>query len=366
MRVLILALVVASLAAQDPVDFRGWFDRGVREFEQARYTEAVTALERAVAIEPSDITAQFYLASAHMRQLVPGAESAGNSRLAEAARTHFLRVLEIEPRNKIALASMASLCLNQKKWDDAQRWYEMLAQIEPNNADAWYSMGFIAWSKWYPAYSKARADLGMRPEMPGPIQDAGVRDGLTARYGPMIESGLHALRKTLEINPRYDQAMSYMNLLIRERADLRGTPEQYKRDIAIADEWVAKALAAKKAKAEQKAVNPRTAVPPPPPPRAPGDRPRRITIGGDATGLLRYVSPVYPEEAKQAGIHGVARVSCVIDTQGHVTHIKAISGHRLLVQAAIEAVKQWEYKPTLVKGQPIEVYEELEMPFGPR
>ena len=58
------------------------------------------------------------------------------------------------------------------------------------------------------------------------------------------------------------------------------------------------------------------------------------------------------------------RLSCVIDTQGHVTHIKVISGHRLLVKAAIEAVKQWEYKPTLVKGQPVEVYSEVEMPFG--
>ena len=249
MRLLALLLVATGLGAQDPVDLRGWMNRGVQEFKAARYPEAVAAFERAAAIDPTSVAAHLYLGTAYMQQVIPDAESAENLRLAEAARARFQRVLDLDGSNKVALASMASLFLNQKKWDEAQQCYEKLIAADPNNADAYYSMGFIAWSRWYPAYSKARAGLGMRPEEPGPIKDAAVRADLTARYGPVLEAGLRALEKALEINPQYDDAMAYMNLLIRERADLRDTVEECQRDAAIADEWVQKALATKRAKA---------------------------------------------------------------------------------------------------------------------
>jgi tetratricopeptide (TPR) repeat protein len=248
MRTLALLLFATALAAQDPVDFSGWMQRGLNAFQAARYPAAVVAFERAVAIDPSNANAELYLATAHMQQFVPGDRSPENARLADAARTHFRRVLDLDRSNAIALASIASLFLNQKKWDDALQWYEKLVAVEPNNADAHYSMGFAAWSKWYPAYGKARASLGMRQEDPGPIKDAAVRANLTARYGPVIERGLRALEKALKINPQYDEAMAYMNLLIRERADLRNTAEEYKRDVATADGWATKALAIKKAK----------------------------------------------------------------------------------------------------------------------
>jgi len=334
-------------------------NRGVQEFKAARYPEAVAAFERAAAIDPSNVEAQLYLGTAYMQQFIPGAESPGNVRIAEAAQSHFLRALDLEPSNKVALASLASLALNQKKWDEAQQWYEKLTASDPNNADAWYSMGFIAWSRWYPAYAKARASLGMRPEEPGPIKDGGIRADLQGRYGAVLESGLRALEKALEINPQYDDAMAYMNLLIRERADLRDTAEEYKRDVAIADDWVMKALATKKAKAEQRNANVLT---PPPPAPAP---PSRIRIAGNVVEAQRRrdVAPVYPDLARQAGVQGEVRLDVVIDKQGRVSSIRVISGHPLLIPAALDAVKQWEYKPTLLNGQPVEVATEVSVPF---
>jgi len=366
MRVLALMLLANALAAQDPVDIRGWINRGVQEFRAARYPQALAAFERAAAIDPANVDAQLYLGTAYMQQYIPGAESPENLRMAEAAQAHFLRVLDLERSNKVALASIASLFLNQKKWDDAQQWYEKLTAADPSNADGYYSMGFIAWSRWYPAYGKARADLGMRMEDTGPIKDAGVRADLTARYGPVLESGLRALEKALEINPQYDDAMAYMNLLIRERADLRDTAEEWRRDVSIADEWVQKALATKKAKAEGRNVNAGMAPPPPPPPgRTQAAVPQRITISGDIVQRqrLRDVPPIYPEMARQARIEGAVRLNIVIDKQGRVMDIKVISGHPLLIPAALEAVKQWEYNPTLLNGQPVEVSTELSVPF---
>jgi hypothetical protein len=113
-------------------------------------------------------------------------------------------------------------------------------------------MGFIAWSKWYPVYGTARANLGMKQEDPGPIKDKKVKEELKQKYGPVIEGGLQALDKALQINPDYDDAMAYENLLVRERADLTDTKEEYDKQIKVADDWVQKALAKKKEKAEKK------------------------------------------------------------------------------------------------------------------
>ena len=78
---------------------------------------------------------------------------------------------------------------------------------------------------------------------------------LKEKYSGVIEAGLKALDRALEINPEYDDAMAYENLLVRERADLSETPDEYKKQTEIADGWVQKALATKKAKAEKKAAS---------------------------------------------------------------------------------------------------------------
>jgi hypothetical protein len=124
--------------------------------------------------------------------------------------------------------------------------------VEPNNKEAYYSLGFITWSKWYPEYGKARAELGMKPEDPGPIKDKKVKAQLKEQYGPMLTEGLKNLDKALTLDPEYDDAMAYVNLLTREQADLADTSDEYKKQIEIADNWIQKALAAKKAKAERK------------------------------------------------------------------------------------------------------------------
>ena len=364
MKLLALILTATALLAQDPVDFEGWMNRGVQEFKAGRYPAAVAAFERAVAIDPSRVNAQLYLGTAYMQQFIPGAVSPESLRVAEAAQARFLKVLELDSSNKVAMASMASLLLNQKKWDESEQWYQKLTAVDPYNADAYYSLGFIAWSRWYPAYGKARTDSGMKQADPGPIPDAGVRADLTARYGPIIDGGLRALEKALEINPQYADAMAYMNLLIRERADLRGNAEDYQRDVAVADDWVRQALAAKKLAAERRGSG-AAPPPPPPPPGNSGAVPQRIKIAGAVAEQqrTRNVEPVYPALAKQANVQGEVRLAIVIGKDGHVSNIAVLSGHPLLIPAALEAVKQWEWRPTLLNGQPVEVATELSVPF---
>ena len=257
MRKMALILGVAALAVLsvscNQLKSRDQLNQGVQAFKNAQYPEAVERFKTAVELDPSFSTARLYLATAYMQQYIPGAMSPENEQMATAAYDQFMKVLEQDPKNSVAIASVASLYLNQKKWDEAQQWYEKLTAVDPTNADADYSLGFVAWSKWYPAYGTARANLGMRQEDPGPIKDKKVREELKAQYASVIDGGLKALDKALQINPDYDDAMAYENLLIRERADLTDNKEEYAQQIKVADDWVQKALATKKRKAEQKA-----------------------------------------------------------------------------------------------------------------
>src|SRR5262245_53710735 len=245
------ALTVLGTSCQK-LKSRDELNKGVQAFKNAQYPVAVEHFKTAVELDPAFPTARLYLATAYMQQYIPGAESPENTQMAKAAYDQFMKVLEQDPKNEVALASIASLYLNQKKWDDAQQWYEKLVAINPKNADAYYSIGFISWSKWYPAYGTARANLGMKQEDPGPIKDKKVKAELKAKWEPVINAGLAALDKALQINPDYDDAMAYENLLIRERADLMETKEEYEKQIKIAEEWVQKTLDTKKRKTEEK------------------------------------------------------------------------------------------------------------------
>jgi tetratricopeptide (TPR) repeat protein len=97
--------------------------------------------------------------------------------------------------------------------------------------------------------AEARAKLGMRPEDPGPLKDKKVREEIKARQWNQIEQGIKDLEKALELDREYDEAMAYLNLLFRQRADLEDTPEAYKKDTEIADTWIQRTLETKKAKA---------------------------------------------------------------------------------------------------------------------
>jgi len=108
-----------------------------------------------------------------------------------------------------------------------------------------------------------------------------------------------------------------------------------------------------------------TAVAPPPPPPAPVSTPSRIQVGGQvqAAKLIRQVMPEYPKLAHEARLEGVVRLTAVIAKDGTIENVSVISGHPLLVPSAINAVKQWIYKPTFLNGVPVEVATEIDVTF---
>ena len=256
---------VLLLTGCDKLKSRDQLNQGVLAFKNAKYNEAVGHFQQAIALDESNPYARLYLATAYMSQWIPGAESPENTEMANKARDEFNKVLEKNPNDPTAIASLASLSYNEasslppdkklEKLDEAAKWYKKLIEVDPKNKEAYYSLGVIAWAKWYPQDMLARANAHMKPEDPGPLKDKKVKEELKTQYGPIIEEGMNDLNKALEIDPKYEDAMSYLNLLIREKADLLDSPDEYKEQVKIADGWIQKALDTKKEKAAEAAAH---------------------------------------------------------------------------------------------------------------
>ncbi|MBI4905002.1 MAG: TonB family protein [Acidobacteria bacterium] len=344
-----LCFSVSLLWGQNPeLDARAALNQGVREFKQGNYVEAVRLFQRAVELEPENVDARLYLGTAWMSQIP--AEGA-----VENARSEFSKVLRSDPNNKTAIASMASMMYNAAQrigdpvaklplLEEARTWYRELARVEPRDKTAYYSLGVIAWAKWYPAYMEARQKLGMSQQTPGPLPDAQIRRSLQAQFGPVIEEGIANLDQAIAIDPNYDDAYAYKNLLVRERGDLRETAADCARDVAEADALVQKALVIKKGKAGTE---------------------QRLRPGGSPPPVqLNYrPDPVYPALARQARIKGTVRFTLIIGKDGTVTNAQLISGHPLLVPAAVEAVRASRYEVTMLNGQPVEAFTQADIVF---
>ncbi len=251
----IAALVVLSTGCQK-LRARDNLNKGVQAFKSAQYSQAVDFFKIAVDLDPGFSTARLYLATAYMNQWIPGAESPDNDKMVNAALDQFKKVLEATPKDEVATASIASIYFQQKKFDEAEEWNKKLIALKADSKEAYYTLGVIAWTRWIGPDREARNSSNMKPEDPGPIKDAKRRDALKVKYMPMLDQGISDMQKALQIDPEYDDAMAYMNLLIRYRADLVDTPDEYKKQSEIADNWVQKSMETKKLKAEKKAAAP--------------------------------------------------------------------------------------------------------------
>jgi TonB family protein len=232
----------------------------------------------------------------------------------------------------------------------AARYWQRVLDLKPDYAEAHYSLGVMQWASAYPAFQRARNGSTAATA----IADPATRALLREEYSQRIESGIQHLGRALQINPDYDDAMAYMNLLYRLWADLSDTSEEYAANIRTADEWVEKALTAKRQKGG-------TGLPTAPP--APGMKQIRVAGNVQSSKLIAQPSPVYPDTARHARIQGVVRYNAVISRDGRVANLTLVSGHPLLIPAATDAVRQWLYQPTLLNGEPVEVVTQIDVNF---
>jgi len=251
-----LAIVAGLNSGCRQLEARDNLNKGSAAFKAAKFPEAVEFFKTACDRDPEFITARLYLAMAYYMQYIPGSMEPDNLKFASSALDQFQKVLEKEPGNVLATSSIASLYYHEEKLDDAEEWNKKVIKIAPNNKEAYYTLGVIAWTKFLLDDRKARAEANMKPEDPGPIKDPKtdktLRENLKAKWMPILDEGIEDEKKALQIDPEYEDAMAYMNLLIRYRGDLLDTTDDYNKAAEEANNWMQKSLDTKKIKAQRK------------------------------------------------------------------------------------------------------------------
>lgn len=246
------ALCVLSATGCDKLMARDQLNKGVAAYKNAKYETAIDHFKKAVELDSSLQNAKLYLATAYAQQYIPGVDSPENLQNATAAIDQYKAVLDQDAKNVNSIKGIAYLYLQMKKFEDAKTYYRKAIDLDPNDPEAYYSVGVIDWTEAYQPRMEARAKLGLRPDEP--LKDKKLCVSLRDAQGPVIQDGIDALNKALSLRQDYDDAMAYMNLLYREKADREcDQPDQRVADSKTADEWVDKTLAAKKAKAERSA-----------------------------------------------------------------------------------------------------------------
>jgi tetratricopeptide (TPR) repeat protein len=260
-RVLALAavgLVLFSGIGCDKLKARDQLNKGVTSYKNAKYEEAIDHFQQAVALDPSLINAKMYLATAFAQQYIPGVEDPDNLKMADQAIEQYKRVLDMNAARDQKVNSakgIAYLYLNMKKFDDAKKYYRMAADMDPNDPEPYYSVGVIDWTACYQPRMEERAKLGLKPDEnlnPKNKEQKTACTELKEKNGPSIQEGIDSLNKAIQLRPDYDDAMAYLNLMYREKADVECDDLAARQeDLKTADHWVDQTLITKKAKAEK-------------------------------------------------------------------------------------------------------------------
>ncbi|MBV9073175.1 MAG: hypothetical protein JOZ10_06035 [Acidobacteria bacterium] len=258
--VLAIAMSLAGLGC-DRLRARDQLNKGVQSYRSAQYDAAIEHFKNAVTLDPNLQVAGLYLATAYAQQCVPGVDTPDNTRNCNQAIDEFKHLLEKNPGDVNSLKGIASLYFNMasgaakpedkvKFLDQAKQYHEEVIKSDANDAQAYYSIAVIDWTEAYKNRMDAKTGAGIRTE--DPIKDKKLCAEVQSKNQDKVQEGIDDLNKALQLQKDYDDAMAYLNLMYREKADLEcGDPDARKQDLATADDWVKKTMDTKKNKAER-------------------------------------------------------------------------------------------------------------------
>jgi tetratricopeptide (TPR) repeat protein len=226
----VLALFVLVTASCQKLQARDNLNKGIKAFREARFEQAVEYFENASKLDPELTNAELYLATAWAQQYLPNVDTEDNNRFAQKAIEVFDRVLAKDPNNTSAVAGLAGMYQSLGNYPKAKEYYVKQTQIDPENPVPYYAIGS---TNWMLVYNK---------QNPLPEEEK----------APLVEEGLQYVDKALEKNPNYDDAMTYKNLLLRQKALLTKDLQAAKLLDQEADVWHNKALETRKANDEKK------------------------------------------------------------------------------------------------------------------
>ena len=257
-----LLVLAVGVSGCSKLRARDLLNKGVAAYKNAQYDTAIEDFKEAKDLDPGLMNARLYLATAYASQYIPGAPSEQNMRLGTQAVNEFKEVLEKEPSNLSAIDGIGSIIFQMagqpydpKKFEESKAYHQRHIDLRPNDPEPYYWIGVIDWTLSFRANGELRAEYNknnikkqVRETDPLP---ASARADYTAKYGRLVDEGVAGLQKAIQLRPDYDDAMAYLNLLYRRKADMVESADERASLLKQADDLVDKVKEIKQKRAEQ-------------------------------------------------------------------------------------------------------------------
>jgi tetratricopeptide (TPR) repeat protein len=244
----VLAGMVISMSGCNKLAARDQLNKGVEAYKGTHYEEAINHFQQAMKLDPSLRTAKSYLATALAQNVVPGLDTPENLKSAQDAIDIFQEVLNSNPHDVNSMKQIAGIDFQIKKLDEAKEWQKKVLAEDPKDAEAAYTIGAIDWTLAHQNVLNALAVENITDDGEGNAKaPKKVMEPLITKNAPLVEEGLQYLTQANDNKANYDEAMAYLNLIYRRKADLDfGNDAARKADVAKADEWRTKAMETRK------------------------------------------------------------------------------------------------------------------------
>jgi len=259
---LLLLGSAAGLSGCDKLKARDLLNKGVQSFKNGQYDAAVEDFKQAKDLDPSLLNARLYLATAYASQYIPGAPSEQNRNIGRQAVAEFKDVLQSYPDNLSAIDGTGSILFQMggtpydpKLFDESKTYHQKHIQLRPDDPEPYYWIGVIDWTLAFRANAEMRKDYNEKNARK-PVRDtdplpAAIRGDYLKKYGSLIDEGIADLQKAISLRPDYDDAMAYLNLLYRRKADTVESSNERSELQKQADDLVDKVKEVKQKRASQ-------------------------------------------------------------------------------------------------------------------
>jgi len=227
---LTLLLVAAGFSGCDKLKARDLLNKGVQSFKNGQYDAAVEDFKQAKDLDPTLLNARLYLATAYASQYIPGAPSEQNRNIGKQAVQEFKDILGTNPDNLSAIDGIGSILFQMagtpyepKLFEESKTYHQKHIQLKPEDPEPYYWIGVIDWTLAFRANGEMRRDYNEK-NVRKQVKDTDplpptLRTEYLAKYGPLVDEGIADLQKAITLRPDYDDAMAYLNLLYRRKAD---------------------------------------------------------------------------------------------------------------------------------------------------
>lgn len=249
-------LLAAVSSGCNKLKARDQLNKGVAAYRNAQFQNAIDHFKQAVTYDPSLLNARLYLATAIRQMYIPNGDSPENVKIGKQAVEAFEDVLQQDPNNATALATIAQTYYEMHDFDKAKEYQRRRLQADPNNPEPYYWIGVIDWVLCQKENSRIRTDLKLNvPNAEGdfPALPPKAREELIAKNSALVDEAIKALQKDLEMKPNDSDAMAYFNLMLRQKADLESESSARAADLKQATELMQKSIATRKQAAEKAA-----------------------------------------------------------------------------------------------------------------